>query len=40
MADLVRSFRDRGMIRAADGGWDLAQLPDAFAAEIPASFAA
>ena len=37
MADLVRSFRDRGMILAVDGGWELTQVPTAFAAEIPAS---
>ena len=37
MADLVRSFRDRGMILAVDGGWELAQVPTAFASEIPAS---
>jgi len=37
MADLLRSFRDRGLIRSADGVWELARLPTAFEQEIPAS---
>jgi predicted ATPase len=37
MADLVRSFRDRGVIRSAGGRWELSQVPTEFERDIPAS---
>jgi predicted ATPase len=37
MADLVRSFRDRGVIRSTDGQWELSQVPAEFERDIPAS---
>jgi predicted ATPase len=37
MADLVRSFRDRGVIRSSDGRWELSPLPAAVERDIPAS---
>lgn len=37
MADLVRSFRHRGMIRRSEGAWELAEASAAFEREIPAS---
>jgi adenylate cyclase len=37
MVDLVRSFRDRGVIRSNDGSWELSQLPAEFEGDIPVS---
>jgi hypothetical protein len=37
MADLLRSFRDRGVIRSSNGRWELAQVQTEFERDIPAS---
>jgi predicted Ser/Thr protein kinase len=37
MVDLVRSFRDRGVIRSIDGLWELSQVPAEVERDIPAS---
>jgi predicted ATPase len=37
MVDLVRSFRDRGVIRSSDDSWELSQVPAEFERDIPVS---